>query len=72
MTQSLTLHIEGVQCEGCAERLEGLLGRASGVRSVVVDSTRGNAELRYNARIIDPTGLIEIVERGGFRVSASE
>ena len=65
---STTLRIVGMHCDGCAERIHGLVSREPGVHSAEVSFAEGTAEIRFNAHRIDEVRLREIIEAGGFRV----
>lgn len=61
-----------MQCDGCAERLEALLRRTTGVRDAEVDFSGKTAALRYNPHVVDLKGLTAVIEKAGFSVARSE
>ena len=65
---STTLRIVGMHCDGCAERIHGLVSREPGVHGAEVSFAQGTAQVRFNAHRIDEVRLREIIEAGGFRV----
>jgi copper chaperone len=60
--------VDGMHCEGCADRIRTLLGKEPGVRAAVVSFAEGSAEVRYNPHTVSEAGLREIIETGGFHV----
>lgn len=63
-----TFRIDGMQCDGCAERVHGLVSREPGVRSAEVSFAKGMAEICFNANRIDEVRLREIIKAAGFSV----
>lgn len=68
---TMTFKIEGMHCEGCAERIHGLVSREPGVRGAEVSFATGTAEIRFNRHRIDEKRLREVIEAGGFSVVGS-
>ena len=60
--------IEGMHCDGCADRIRGVLETEPGVRSVSVSFATGEARVAYNSHAVGETRLIEVIERAGFHV----
>lgn len=60
--------VDGMHCEGCAERIRMLLRKEPGVRQAEVSFAEGSAEVRYNPRTVSEARLREIIEMGGFHV----
>lgn len=67
-----TLRVEGMHCEGCADRIGRVLGREPGVRKARVSFERGEAEVRYHPQRVATLRLVEIVETAGFGASTPE
>ena len=67
-----TMTIEGMHCEGCARRIEGLFEKEPGVRSAAVNFAEGSARLRYNPHTVSEERLVAVIEAGGFSVAARE
>lgn len=65
---SMTFRIDGMQCDGCAERIRTLLGKEPGVREARVSFAEGSAAIRFNPHALSETRLREIIETGGFDV----
>lgn len=67
--KSITLNIEGMNCDGCAATLKGLLQRQDGVKSASVTYEDGEARILFDPAIVGLDQLIATVERPGFRVT---
>ena len=68
--KTVTLKIDGMNCDGCASRIERLLEKAPGVREVSVSFTDGQAQIRHNPHAANEHRLVEIIEVAGFSVPA--
>jgi copper chaperone len=66
--KSLTLKIEGMNCDGCAETLHAMLQRQTGVKTATVTFERGEARILYDPAMIDEDRLVAALQRPGFRV----
>lgn len=64
----LRLKIGGMACDGCAERLQGVLAAGPGVRSADVSYADGAATVRFNEHAIALEAIREMVRRAGFDV----
>ncbi len=67
---TVTIKIEGMHCDGCAERITILLEKEPGVRDAAVSFADGQARVRYNSHAIHQDRLVEVIEGGGFSVPA--
>ena len=67
---TVTIKIEGMHCDGCAERITTLLEKEPGVPDAAVSFADGQARVRYNPHAVDEDRLIEVIEGGGFSVPA--
>lgn len=67
--KTVTLKIDGMNCDGCARRIERLLEKAPGVREVRVSFSDGQAQIRHNPHAANQHQLIEMIEGAGFSVS---
>ncbi len=67
---TVTIKIEGMHCDGCAERITTLLQKEPGVRDAAVSFADGQARVRYNSHAIHEDRLVEVIEGGGFSVPA--
>jgi len=62
--------IGGMHCDGCADRIQRLLGKEPGVRQARVSFAEEAAEVRYNRHGTSEQRLRDVIEVGGFRVLA--
>jgi DNA-binding transcriptional MerR regulator/copper chaperone CopZ len=67
--KSSVLAIRGMHCEGCAQTLQFLLGRAAGVRNAEVSFAAREARILHDPRVCDAAQLAAVVKRAGFAVS---
>lgn len=63
-----TFRIDGMRCDGCAERIRTLLDKEPGVHEARVSFAEGSAAVRFNPHAVGEARLREIVETGGFDV----
>ena len=68
--KSVTLKIEGMNCDGCAETLKALLRRQAGVKTAVVTFEDREARILYDPVTIDEERLVAVIESPGYRVTA--
>ena len=66
--ETVKIEIDGMKCDGCAERIEGLLGKKPGVRETVVSYADGGASVTFNPHSVTEKELHEVIERAGFSV----
>ena len=63
-----TLTIEGMNCDGCARRLQSRLSKEPGVREASVSYADSTARLIFNPTAVNEDRLVEVVELAGFSV----
>ena len=61
-----TIKIEGMHCDGCAERVKRVLEREPGVREAAVAFATGETRVRYNEKTITTDRLRRVIERAGY------
>ena len=66
--QIMTLTVEGMHCDGCAERLRARLETAPGVREVAVSFAERQARVVYDAHATEERRLVDAIEKSGFHV----
>ncbi len=64
--ETVTLTIEGMKCDGCAERIHGLLVKELGVRQALVSFPEGCATITFNPLSTTEANLRNVIERAGF------
>ncbi len=65
---SAEIDIDGMNCDGCAERIQRLLTQEGGVREANVSYQDGRAVVRFNPAAVEPARLHEVIEQAGFSV----
>ena len=68
----VTLKIEGMHCDGCAQTIRRLIERKPGVKTTTVSFEDGAARVLYDPAATDENRLIAAVEKPGFRVVARD
>ena len=66
--KTIKFTVEGMHCDGCAERLQRLLEKTPGVREAPVSFADGVARVRYNPRTVSGARLVGVIEGSGFSV----
>ena len=66
---SLTLTVEGMHCDGCAETIRAVVEREPGVKAAAVSFTGGEARILYDPAATSADWLVAAVGRLGFRVT---
>lgn len=64
--QDTIFDIPDMNCQGCAERIERVLTRQGGVRSVEVHLKEGRASVTYDADATDPEALQSAIKTTGY------
>ena len=64
--QTVTLQIDGMTCASCVGRVEKALRQVPGVASAQVNLATEAAEVRLAGGVLDPTALVEAVEKAGY------
>lgn len=67
---TLTLHISGMTCGGCAASVRCVLLAVEGVSRADVDWQQGRAEVEFDAAQTDAAALLDAVEEAGFDAEA--
>jgi copper chaperone len=68
--QSVTLKIQGMHCDGCANTIKALVEHEAGVKTAAVTFKSGEARILYDQATISEDRLIAVVERPGYRVTS--
>lgn len=67
--KSVTLKIDGMNCDSCAANIKALLKRQAGVKTADVACDDGEARILYDPAATDENALVAMIERPGFRVT---
>ncbi|AYO86638.1 heavy-metal-associated domain-containing protein [Methylobacterium brachiatum] len=68
--RTITLKVEGLRCVSCAASVRSVLDAHDGVRGAEVSFEEGNARVLYDPRATSEDGLVEVIEKRGYRVVA--
>ncbi|MDE2495831.1 MAG: heavy-metal-associated domain-containing protein [Alphaproteobacteria bacterium] len=68
--KSVTLRIQGMHCDGCANTIKALVEREPGVTSAAVSFDAGEARILYDPTTTNEEHLVAMVERPGYRVTS--
>ena len=67
--KSITLKVEGMHCDGCAQTIEALVGAEEGVKAIAVTYKTGEARILFDPARTSEVTLIALIKRPGFRVA---
>ncbi len=70
--ETTTIRVEGMHCDGCANRVQRLLEKEPGVREAEVSYPSGQAQVKFNEHTVTTDRLREVIERAGYTTSPSE
>ena len=68
--KSITLKVEGMRCEGCAQTIKNVVSAEPGVRAATVSFKDGEARVLYDPKAISEDRVVRAIERPGYRVAA--
>ena len=66
--KSLGLSISGMGCQGCADRIAGLLAAETGVTNATVSFERKSADVTFDPDVVAEARLRESVTDAGYGV----
>jgi len=69
--KQITLKVEGMHCEGCAQVVEALLGREDGVQKAAVSYAKREARVLLDPAVTDLNKLAAAIERAGYGFAQS-
>ncbi len=64
--KKLTLKIDGMNCDGCAERITTVLEKEPGVRQAQVSFSEGVGDIAYNDHVVREDRIFEVINKAGF------
>lgn len=67
--RTVTIDVGGMVCTSCEQGINHALGKLDGVLASTVDHKTGKAEVRFNAKKIEPSMIVETIEGLGFTAS---
>jgi copper chaperone CopZ len=60
--------VEGMHCDGCAQIIQSLLEKKTGVRAASVSFKDSEARILFDIKILAEGQLVEAIEKAGYRV----
>ena len=70
--KSVTLRIEGMHCDGCAQTIKSVVSTEPGVKAADVSFKKGEARLLYDPQTTTEDRLVAAVEIPGYRVTGRQ
>lgn len=67
--ETLMLTVEGMDCSGCEQRIQRVVGRLEGVRRVTADHQRGQIQVVLDAATVVPAAVQAAIEQAGYTVA---
>lgn len=64
--ETKTIKIEGMHCDGCANRVKRVLEKEPGVREADVSYEAGEARVKYNEHMVADDRFRELIEQAGY------
>lgn len=66
--KSVTLKVEGLRCDGCAERVRTRVSAQPGVKNTDVSFEQAQARVLYDPQATDEDRLVGVIQELGYRV----
>lgn len=60
--------VQGLHCDGCAQIIQSLLGKKTGVSAVNVSFKDSEARVLYDEKVVAEDQLAAAIEKAGYRV----
>ncbi len=70
LVKSVTIPVDGMACDSCAERIQKNLTRIDGVLDATVSFENKRAVIQYDARKLEPPRLASAIGGLGFKTGA--
>jgi copper chaperone len=68
--QTLILTVEGMDCSGCEQRIQRVVGRLEGVQRVTADHQRGQVQVVLDPATVAPTEVRAAIQQAGYTVAS--
>lgn len=66
MTETVTIKVTGMSCDGCAASLDKRLSAENGVQSAQVSFTDGSAVVEFDPTVVSRDHLDQVIRETGF------
>jgi len=70
--KSVTLKIEGMHCNSCAQKIKALVSSEAGVRGADVSFKDAQARILFDPQTVREDRLIEMIKKAGYQVPAQD
>lgn len=70
--REVLLHVQGMTCTGCEERIGRVLSRLDGVRQAGADHRTGQVRVAFDPDLVAAGALAERIEQAGYQVTGSQ
>ena len=67
--EAIVLAVGGMDCAGCEQRIQRVVGRLEGVRRVTADHQRGQVQVVLDAATVAPAAVRAAIEQAGYTVA---
>jgi copper chaperone CopZ len=65
---TIKFKVEGMHCDGCAQIIQSLLEKKTGVHAANVSFNDGETRILYDTHAIAEDQLVEAIKKAGYRV----
>ncbi len=69
MMKTIVLAVRGMDCAGCEQRIQRVVGRLEGVWRVTADHQRGQVQVVLNPATVAPAMVRTTIEQAGYPVA---
>ena len=68
--ETIVLAVGGMDCSGCEQGIQRVVGRLEGVRRVTADHQRGQVQVVLDPATVTPAAVQAAIEQAGYTVAA--
>lgn len=69
--KSLILKVEGLRCNGCAEKVQNRVTAQPGVKSTQVSFDQAQARVLYDPQATDENRIVQVIQDLGYRAAVA-
>jgi copper chaperone CopZ len=67
--ETIVLAVRGMDCSGCKQRIQRVVGRLEGVRRVTADHQRGQVQVVLDPATVAPAAVQAAIEQADYTVA---
>ncbi|MBD1223626.1 copper ion binding protein [Virgibacillus halodenitrificans] len=67
--KQVTLHVQGMSCGSCVNKIEGNVGKLNGVESVKVQLSEGKVDVAFNESTVAVGEIKGVIKDSGYEVT---